>query len=71
MNADKLIKSDINFVNIYLNDKFIGHKNINCPYYERCLNDHCIKDSNYWICNKCKYEFNFSKAHCNKLEIIS
>jgi hypothetical protein len=39
----------------------MGHKNINCPKYEKCLALHCLKDSQYWICNNCKYEYKYIK----------
>jgi len=49
------------YVDIYYNDKNIGHKNINCPHYTECLDESIGKDQDYWICNNCKYEFTYEK----------
>ena len=52
-----------NFVEIIgFDDKLIGHKNINCPDYEHCLQNNCILNSRYWICNGCKQEHSFKKV---------
>jgi len=44
------------FVTIVIEDIKVGHKNINCPEYEKCLDKHSLKNSDYWICNNCKHE---------------
>lgn len=36
-----------------------GHKNIDCPYYAKCLDAAC-KIKSYWVCNGCPHEFTFS-----------
>ena len=47
------------FVDVYYQDNIVGHKNIDCEHYDRCLNKHAAISSHYWICNNCKYENQF------------
>ena len=47
------------YVDIYLLDGIIGHKNIDCPNYERCLDKYASMDKDYWLCNGCNYEYEY------------
>ena len=37
-----------------------GHKNIDCPKYEDCLDEACEYDLPFWLCNGCPNEFVFA-----------
>jgi len=45
-----------NSIPIYNGVELLGYKNINCPYYENCLDIHFKNESNLWTCNDCKYK---------------
>ena len=48
------------FVNIHIDEQIVGHKNIDCPHYNKCLDSNIEKENDYWICNKCEYEYEFT-----------
>ncbi|KPA16678.1 hypothetical protein MHK_003113 [Candidatus Magnetomorum sp. HK-1] len=58
------------FVEIVLNDIVIGHKNINCPDYEKCLNEQSSINSNFWICNGCNRENVFKNRNDEILQVM-
>ena len=61
LNKTENLNTINNFVTVIVDDVIIGHKNINCPNYEKCLDKHCQKNAEYWICNNCRYEQTFIK----------
>jgi len=69
MKQEKRTKSKYrsDFVTIIIEDIEVGHKNINCPEYENCLDEHCKRNSQYWICNNCKNEHVF----CDESTILN
>jgi len=61
---------ETHFIEIFChNGKYIGHKNIDCPDYEKCLNKAVIRDRSYWICNNCENEFKFKPLSLSEIEL--
>ncbi|ETR69478.1 MAG: hypothetical protein OMM_09567 [Candidatus Magnetoglobus multicellularis str. Araruama] len=47
------------YIDIYSFDQKIGHKNIDCPNYNDCLDKFSVQGDEFWICNQCEHEFNY------------